>query len=243
MAGCGPGEFVPDVGTKDKINLLIKGKFYGHPNAKRAAAQNDTRQCYYHSANSPSDSSYTAPLIIVSSSTDGIIEYQADHFDGQLRGNLIVAKYGGGLKRVILTPDGLGVIPESDPALNVVGDGGLFVTQAPDGSLIEIRYPQNTVFYHKPSEAPITALKVTSVFPRRGGLAGGTKLSVYGVNLSANSAVKVKVQDSYQDCVHIAWRQWHSGYCRDWNCWDIYVQKGISVYKRHPVSREEDSRW
>jgi IPT/TIG domain len=191
MAGCGAGQFIPDVQTEDKINLLIKGKFYGHPNAKRAAAQNDPRQCYWHSANSPSDASYTAPLIIMSSSTDGIIEYQADHFDGQLRGNLIAAKYGGGLKRVILTSDGLGVIPESDPALPVVGDGGLSVTQAPDGTLIEVRYPQNTVFYNKPSEATTTALKVNSVFPRRGGLAGGTKLSVYGVNFSANSTVKV----------------------------------------------------
>jgi IPT/TIG domain len=104
---------------------------------------------------------------------------------------LIASKYGGGLKRVVLTSDGLGVIPESDPALQVVGDGGLSVTQAPDGTLIEVRYKQNTLFYHKPNEVSTTALKVKSVFPRRGGKAGGTKLSVYGINFSANSTVKV----------------------------------------------------
>ena len=191
MAGCGPGEFIPDVGTEDKINLLIKGKFYGHPNAKRAAAQNDPRQCYWHSANSPSDASYTAPLIIMSSSTDGIIEYQADHFDGQLRGNLIASKFMDGLYRVILTPDGLGVIPQNNSPLPFLGRGGLTVTQAPDGTLIEVHFIGNSLYYHKANETSTTALQVNSVFPRRGGNAGGTKLSVYGVNFNANSTVKV----------------------------------------------------
>jgi IPT/TIG domain len=191
MAGCGPGQFIPDAQTPDKINLLMKGNYYGHPNAKRAAVLNDNRQCYWHSAESPGDSSYTAPLVIMPSSTDGIIEYQADHFDGQLRGNLITSKFMGGLFRVILTPDGLGVIPQSKPPLPLVGDGGLDVTQAPDGSLIEVRNSDNSLYVHKPNEIPTTALQVKSVFPRRGGKAGGTKLSVYGVNFSANSTVKV----------------------------------------------------
>ena len=107
MTGCGPNQWIPAVETGDKINLLVQGNYYGAPNAKRAAVHNDTRQCVWRDTTGPSTSSFTAPLIIMPSSTDGIIEYQADHFDGQLRGNLITFKYTGGLFRVILTLDGL----------------------------------------------------------------------------------------------------------------------------------------
>ena len=117
MTGCGPTQFMPAVETSDKINLLEKGKYYGMPNAKRAAADNDTRQCVWQNPTGPGTSSFTAPLIIMPSSTDGIIEYQADHFDGQLRGNLIASKYLDGLYRVILTPDGLGVVSQSVPPI------------------------------------------------------------------------------------------------------------------------------
>jgi len=70
-----------------QINLIEKGKYYGHPNPKRG--EKDSRQCTWRSSNEPSDGEYTAPLVKVQSSTDGIIEFKSDAFDGQLRGNLI----------------------------------------------------------------------------------------------------------------------------------------------------------
>ena len=191
MTGCGPTQFIPGVDTEDKINLLVQGKYYGSPNAKRAAKDNDTRQCVWRDPTGPSTSSFTAPLILMKSSTDGIIEYQADHFDGQLRGNLITSKYTDGLFRVILTPDGLAVAPESVPPIPLVGDDGLSVTQAPNGNLIDVRLGTNSLYYHKPNEAPTTALKVKAVFPQRGGQAGGNKLSVYGINFGASPIVTV----------------------------------------------------
>lgn len=196
MTGCGSNQFIPAVETADKINILVQGKYYGQPNAKRAASDNDTRQCVWRDPTGPSTSSFTAPLIIMPSSTDGIIEYQADHFDGQLRGNLITSKYTDGLYRVILTPDGLGVIPQSVPPIPLVGDDGLSVTQAPNGNLIEVRLNTNSLHYHMPNEAPTTALQVKAVFPRRGGKAGGTKLSVYGVNLNSGSGLTISVGSS-----------------------------------------------
>lgn len=46
-----------------------------------------------------------------------------------MRGNLIYSKYKDPLHRVILTADGRGVIPQSDPPIKLVGDHTLDVTQ------------------------------------------------------------------------------------------------------------------
>ena len=166
--GCG-GQFIADVETEDKINLLVAGKYYGHPNAKRAAVHNDTRQCVWRSPTSQSDASYNNPLIIMKSSTDGIIEYQADHFGKQMRGNLIASKYTAGLFRVILSADGQTVISQSNPPLTMqLGDQGLDVTQAPNGNLIKVRLGSN--------------LCANAVFPCRGGVAYSIALTGYGVH-------------------------------------------------------------
>lgn len=115
---------------------------------------------------------------------------------GQLRGNLIFSKYKGGLYRVILTADGEAVIPQSNPPLPLVGNLGLGVTQAPDGTLVEIRHADNSVWIHRPKETATTKLIAKSVFPRRGGRAGGTPLTIYGVNLNKNGNPTVRVGGS-----------------------------------------------
>jgi hypothetical protein len=186
------GQFISDVYEKDKINLLVQGNYYGAPNRKRGLADNDPRQCKWRRQTEPSDSEFTAPIITIDSSTDGLIEFHGDHFDKQLKGNLIAAKYQGELYRVILTSDGQGVIPQSNPAIQLVGDFNLLdVTQAPDGTLISCSLSDNALQYHKPEEGLSPELQVKSVFPRRGSQAGGTKLFVFGVNFSAGATVSV----------------------------------------------------
>jgi len=70
-----------------------------------------------------------------------------------------------------------------------LADGrGLDVTQAPNGSLIEARYTDSELYGYKPVEAASSAVAVKSVFPRRGGLAGGSTLTIYGQNLKKNGA-------------------------------------------------------
>lgn len=103
---------------------------------------------------------------------------------GQLRGNLIYAKYTQKLFRLILRPDGKGVIPESITPLSLVNaKGGLGVTQAPDGSLLGVQYSINQLWVHIPVEPATTKVQVNSVFPRRGPVAGGSTLTIYGTNL------------------------------------------------------------
>lgn len=103
-----------------------------------------------------------------------------------MRGNLIYSKYTSKLHRVILRADGLGVIPLSNPPIGLVGAKGLGVTQAPDGSLVEVQYSINQLWVHTPNEAPTSAVKVNTVFPRRGAEAGGSTVTVYGNNLQQN---------------------------------------------------------
>jgi Glucose / Sorbosone dehydrogenase/IPT/TIG domain len=184
--GCGAGQSIPDAYSFDELNLIKRGGFYGHPNFKRA--QTDPRQCVWRSADALSEDGYTEPLLKLASSTDGLIEFESDHFNGQLRGDLILSKYKDGLYRVILSDDGT-VNVNSVPAIELIGDDGLDVTQAPDGSLMDARYEANAVFFFKPDEAPTTKMDVKTVFPRRGGLAGGSKLMIFGVNFDGGTPI------------------------------------------------------
>jgi IPT/TIG domain len=65
------------------------------------------------------------------------------------------------------------------------------VTQAPDGSLIDARHSNGELFHFKPVEAATSVMDVKSVFPRRGRLAGGSKLMIFGVNFAGPVIVMV----------------------------------------------------
>jgi len=196
--GCAPNEFIPDVETEDKVNILLQGSYLGHPNARRASADNDDRQCAWRHPTSPSGNGFTAPLTVTPSSAGAIMEFESDSFGGQMRGNLIFSKYTDGLYRVILAPGGQAVIPQTDPPIALVGDGGLGVTQAPDGSLVEVRLSANELWVHQPVEDLGTDLWVNTVWPRRCGSAGGPKMMIYGKNLDKNGTPTVTVGGS--DC-------------------------------------------
>jgi len=68
----------------------------------------------------------------------------------------------------------------------LAGGKGLDVTQAPDGSLIEARFEDMALFGYKPKEAGTSSVVVKSVWPYRGGQAGGSTLTVYGKNFNKN---------------------------------------------------------
>ena len=68
------------------------------PNHKRA--EDDPKRCKW---NGPG---HTKPLMVPQSSTGGIIEFASDHFSGQIRGNLIYAKYWAEIYCIVLDPSG-----------------------------------------------------------------------------------------------------------------------------------------
>ena len=185
--GCGPSDLLADQQRDDKLVHLIKGKYYGHPNPKRASVDSDTRQCVWRNPTEPTSANYQSPLGVILSSATGIIEYQADHFNGQLRGNLIHVKYKKELLRTVLSADGLSANPLTIPGLKLLGQNGLDVAQAPNGNLFEARYTTSSLFISRPNEAATAAIRVGSVFPTRGGVAGGTALRVYGLNFGTSA--------------------------------------------------------
>jgi len=83
--GCGANDFIPDAETEDKINILRKGGYYGHPNMRRATTLNESRQCKWRPPSDTSDgdykTGYTAPLVFGQSSIGSIIEFAGDHFE------------------------------------------------------------------------------------------------------------------------------------------------------------------
>lgn len=186
---CDGTALTPEPNEGDKLLLLQKGGFYGHANRKQG--QTDPRQCIWRSGTEPSTSDYTAPLLLVKSSMNGIVEFESDHFGGQMRGDLILSKYKEELYRVVLSNDGNSVNPFSNPAIPLAGYGGLAVTQAPDGSLVEARHVAGTIYIQKPVEPPSSAMDIKSVFPRRGHLTGNSKLMIFGVNFSGSPIVTV----------------------------------------------------
>lgn len=107
-----------------------------------------------------------------------------------------MSKYLDGLFRVILTNGGTAV-GGTGKAIKFAGGKGLDVTQAPDGTLIEARYSDNAIYAYTPVEAGTSAVAIKSIFPRRGGKAGGSTLTVHGKNLKKNGATPtVKVGGS-----------------------------------------------
>jgi len=182
---------IPDVQEQDKLNLIVQGGYYGHANRKRG--ENDPRQCVWRSAHEASDADYTAPLTLLPASSNGIVEFQGSHFGGQLRGNLVIAKYKGELYRVVLTPDGSAVVPETNPPVVMHSDSGLDLTQGPDGKLYFVRYKGGKVRFLGPNEDASPVMVVKSVFPRRGPQAGGSILSVYGERFIGSGQTTVSV--------------------------------------------------
>jgi hypothetical protein len=102
--------------------LLEEGTYHGHANRKRG--ETDPRQCIWRDIDETSDG-YTEPIKKLESSTNGICEFQSDHFGGALRGQLILGRYKGELYRVKLTNggEGAGVVDEFPNVLTT--DGGL----------------------------------------------------------------------------------------------------------------------
>lgn len=168
-----------DPSESDKLNLIERGNYYGHANRKRG--QSDPRQCSWRSNAEKSDGEYTAPLTILPSSTNGIIEFQTNHFEGKLRGDLILGRYKGGLYHISLTEGGRDVKKKLPGIL--ARKGGIGIAQGPSGALFVARNDAGEVVYHSPDELPSTDLEIKGVFPRRGPQAGGSMLSIYGENL------------------------------------------------------------
>lgn len=168
----------------DELVRVVRGKYAGHPNRNRG--RDDPRQCVFRGPDEPSDAAYEGPLATFESSTDGIMEYTADIFGGQLKGNLICTKYAtqeseGKVFRVQLrdgTTDQLKSSPDE-----LWSRSGLSVEMSPFGHLLMPRVFGKIVLVLTPDVRVPDTPSFVAVAPFRGPRRGGNRVMVTGANL------------------------------------------------------------
>lgn len=101
----------------------------------------------------------------------------------------------GGLYRAVLTQDGRAIVGEASPPFLMTSDGGLDITQGPSGQLYTAKYKGGKVRFLKAQEPSTDELTLNSVFPRRGHVAGGTTLHLFGENFNTHGIPSIVVGD------------------------------------------------
>ncbi len=177
----GPSPF-----TSDELNRVRQDEYYGHPNRNRG--RTDSRQCVFRSAEASPGAGYTQPIASIPSSSNGIAEYTANTFGGQMRGDLLIVQFNQVLRRYELSAGGDGIDDE-----HVLGGGGLDVTQGPRGGIYVADYGGNKVLRYTPNEpAPVT-FAIRDTFPNSGSVAGGTTQKITGVGFGAIGGTTVLI--------------------------------------------------
>ena len=174
----------------DELNIIEEGNYYGQPN--RSRGQEDPRQNVYHYFYEDSTADYTAPIDTFASSTNGIIEYRSNTFDGQLRGNLITQKWNGFLYNVELSEDGQSTLNKSLLETEVVNDQGVTETKnllegldvltGFGGALISVDHSDGAVYVSTPVDDLITNMVAYDISDWRAPASGGGQFTIGGTN-------------------------------------------------------------
>jgi len=147
--GCADGHSF-DPGTRnDYLALVEAGDYGGNPNPARGECILDDGTMY-PSPKTPLPN-YQRPILYYSNGTssDGMAEYTAPTFGGQLLGNIISTTYAGSqsVRRVVLAEDGSSVLFEED--LGIFSQP-LDVAVGPDGSIYVAEYGANDIQIMEP---------------------------------------------------------------------------------------------
>ncbi len=134
--GCPNGVAVGISTQADSLDWVRSNTYHGHPNPAR-------NECVWGNGNYPGgttltpEANYEAPVYLYSGaqSVNGIAEYTAPTFSGQMQGDLIVAAYAGteSVRRLVLASDGESVL--SDQILTQALSTPLDVTVAANGAI------------------------------------------------------------------------------------------------------------
>lgn len=163
----------------DKLGKVLDGKYAGHPNRNRG--RSDPQQCVFRDPAEPSSGSYQAPIARFESSTDGVIEYTADVFGGQLKGDLILSKYStqdsnGKLFRVQLDDEG----NLKDGPDEIWAGSGLSIQMSPYGHILMPRVYKYEIMMLTPQYQIGLTPMLIAVMPFRGPSQGGNVVLVTG---------------------------------------------------------------
>lgn len=189
-ASTGPTTQDPDPYDPDELLLVEKGNYYGHPN--RSRGRTDPRQDVYRrsTVGASEPETFTQSLVSLLSSTDGLDEYRANTFQGQMRGNLVAQKWGSNVRRIQLAPDGRSVasVTTLDPWA-----GGLALLTGPGGALISLDNTNSKLRVLEPDDQSATGLVVHDIFPWRAPAAGDTAFVIGGVGFGTLGDTSVTI--------------------------------------------------
>jgi glucose/arabinose dehydrogenase len=157
-AGCPGGVEINPGYLNDQLRIVTPGSYGGHPNPARGeCVLNDGVQ-----QGLPRPSNYVNELMLYHGrpSTNGIMEYRASAFGGEMIGDLIVATYGQNqdVSRIQLNPDGsvqaIDTLATFRQPLDVIADpaGTIFIAEF-GGDAVTILKPA-TVANCPPAGAP-----------------------------------------------------------------------------------------
>jgi len=164
-----------DASDGDELNLVEEDRYYGSPNRNRGRC--DDRQNVYHNLNGGSiGDTFAQAMLELQPSTNGIVEYRANAFNGAMRGSLIVQKWNGYTTRVDLSADGRSVT--NSEQLNVVMDS-LNIVTGPGGALLGGNYNDNKVSVATPQNGT-AGFNVFDVHPWRAPATGGHSFVIGG---------------------------------------------------------------
>jgi N-acetylneuraminic acid mutarotase/glucose/arabinose dehydrogenase len=175
-ASTGPTTQIPDPEEPDELLLVELGNYYGSANRNRGKL--DAREYIWRGPAEPDlPDEFTQTLVTLPSSQDGITEYRATTFGGQMLGELIVQKWNGGASRIQLSPDGrtvTGVLP----VLPVTG--ALDILTGPGGALVALNQFDSQISVLEPVDSSALPMEAQDVHPWRGPDTGGTPFVIGG---------------------------------------------------------------
>lgn len=177
-ASTGPQTQSSDPYDDDELNLVEWGNYYGSPN--RSRGRTDPRQnVYYAGLSGPPSIADTLFQMIAwqPPSSDGIDEYRADTFAGQMRGELIVQRYQNKLRRVKLRADGRASTAQFLIEPNPLGLG---CVTGPNGVIASLDFITSEVELFEPDDLSSAQLVVHDISPWRAPAAGGTPFVIGG---------------------------------------------------------------
>jgi len=190
----GPGSLsaTTDTGTDasdgDELLLVEEDRYYGSPNRNRGRC--DDRQNVYHNLDAASiDGAFEQALLELQPSTNGIVEYRANAFNGAMRGSLIVQKWNGYTTRVDLAPDGRSVT--NSEQLNVVMDSLNLVT-GPGGAILGGNYNDNKISVATPQNGT-AGFNVFDIHPWRAPASGGHEFVIGGTGFGTLGNTSVEI--------------------------------------------------
>ncbi|MBK8268208.1 MAG: choice-of-anchor D domain-containing protein [Planctomycetes bacterium] len=158
----------------DELNLIEQNLYYGHPNRNRGR-YDDRQNVYRNSSIASIPGVFNQMLTNFAASTNGIVEYRANTFNGAMRGDLLAQKWNGQTYRVTLSADGRSVLNKQNLPVNM---NSLDVVTGPGGVVIGIDYTGNKLSIARPQHTPGPA--VYDVFPWRAPESGGGAFVIGG---------------------------------------------------------------